>query len=193
MSQRYRPKEPMAGTTRCAVRIDSSEAVTGEASAAEAEAKRTKAARKRNAERMDILSIVTKVQAFKQTGAEWAQRFKVTRRTITNWLRYPQVQEVIQECKGGTDVTVDRDFVEKLSADERRELSKLLDQQERIENEPGGQYSFEELKNFMVAKAFRADENELGKVLSFLEGMTEVFRTLMEEGPHGEQPFVSAS
>ena len=82
----------------------------------------------------------------KLTGAEWAQRFKVTRRTITNWLRYPQIQAIIQEYKRGSDIAIDRNFVEKLTIDERQELFQLLDQQERIENEPGGQYSFEDLR-----------------------------------------------
>ena len=127
------------------------------------------------------------------TGAEWAQRFKVTRRTITNWLRYPQVQAVIQACKRGNDVAIDRDFVEKLSADERHELSELLEQQERIENEPGGEFTFEELKDIIIAKAFRTDEREVVKVLDFLEGMTEVFRALLKARPHAEQPFASTS
>ena len=70
-------------------------------------------------------------------------------------------------------VVIDREFVEKLSIEERLGLFKLLEQQEQIESEPGGQYNLEDLKDIMVEKAFRADESEVGKVLEFFEGMTE--------------------
>ena len=114
----------------------------------------------------------------KLTGEEWAKRFQVTRRSITNWMRNPQVQEVIRQSKRSTDVTIDRDFVQELSLDERRELTELLDQQERIDSKPGGEYSLEELQDILVARAFAAEEQEVGKILGFLESVVDTLKAV---------------
>ena len=109
---------------------------------------------------------------------ESAQRHARGERASNELGRRPQVREAIRQSRSGADITIDHDFVEELSLEECRELAGLHDQQERIDSGPGGDYSLEELQDILVARAFTAEEQEVGKILDFLESVVDTLKAV---------------
>ena len=117
----------------------------------------------------------------KLTGAEWAKRFKVTRRTIVNWLANPEMREAIDQLKEEVDVVIDREFVERLSAEERQDLEELLKQQQRIAAQPGSELTMMELKSLIIEKAFRSTLREIQDLVFFFDDMSEIFKGIEKD------------
>ncbi len=117
----------------------------------------------------------------KLTGAEWAKRFKVTRRTIVNWLANPEICEAIDRLKEEVDVVVDREFVERLSPEERQDLQDLLQQQQRIGARPGSELTLKDLKELMIARAFRSSLREILDLIFYFEDMAEIFKGIEKD------------
>ena len=117
----------------------------------------------------------------KLTGTEWAKRFKVTRRTIVNWLANPEIREAIDRLKEEVDVVVDWEFVERLSPEERQDLVDLLKQQQRIDAQPGSELTMKELKDLIVEKAFRSSLREVQDLVFFFDDMSDIFRGIQKD------------
>ena len=118
----------------------------------------------------------------KLTQVEWAKRFKVTKRTIVNWLANEDIKALIEVIRGQIDfAVVDREFVERLTTEERADLLVLLEQQKRIDDEPGSELDLKELKDIMVRKAFRSNPKEIKSLIDFLNDMVTVFEGIEKD------------
>lgn len=122
----------------------------------------------------------------KLTQVEWAKRFKVTKRTIVNWLANEDIKALIEVIRGQIDfAVVDREFVERLTTEERADLLVLLEQQKRIDDEPGSELDLKELKDIMVRKAFRSNPKEIKSLIDFLNDMVTVFEGIEKDRSKG--------
>ena len=118
----------------------------------------------------------------KLTQVEWAKRFKVTKRTIVNWLADEDVKALIEVIREQIDfAVVDHEFVERLTSEEREDLLVLLEQQKRIDDEPGSELDMKELKDIMVRKAFRSNPKEIKGLINFLNDMVVVFKGIEKD------------
>ena len=117
----------------------------------------------------------------KLTQAEWAKRFRVTRRTIVNWLANPEIRENIENIRKEVVVVIGREFVEQLSPEEKTELLDLLNQQQRIDDEPGSGLGFKELKEIMIRKAFCSNIREVQNLIAFFEDLANVFKGIQND------------
>ena len=118
----------------------------------------------------------------KLTQVEWAKRFKVTKRTIVNWLADEDVKALIEVIREQIDfAVVDHEFVERLTPDEREDLLVLLEQQKRIDDEPGSELDMKELKDIIVRKAFRSNPKEIKSLIDFLNDMVTVFEGIEKD------------
>lgn len=113
----------------------------------------------------------------KLTQVEWAKRFKVTKRTIVNWLANEDIKALIEVIRGQIDfAVVDREFVERLTTEERADLLVLLEQQKRIDDEPGSELGIEEMKDIIIRKAFRSHPKEVQNLVDFFNDMVAIFQ-----------------
>ena len=127
----------------------------------------------------------------KLTQVEWAKRFKVTKRTIVNWLANEDIKALIEVIRGQIDfAVVDREFVERLTSEEREDLLVLLEQQKRIDDEPGSELDMKELKDIIVRKAFRSNPKEIKSLIDFLNDMVTVFEGIEKDGVKGIASYV---
>jgi DNA-binding MarR family transcriptional regulator len=114
------------------------------------------------------------------TQSEWALRFRVSRRTICNWLADVEVKGLIARIRKSPNAVVSREFVESLTAEERATLAGLLEQQERIEADPWSGLTLDELRGRIVRKAFGCDTEELSMMTQYFTDLAGVFTAIEE-------------
>ena len=91
------------------------------------------------------------------------------------------MREAIDQLKEEVDVVIDREFVERLSAEERQDLEELLKQQQRIAAQPGSELTMMELKSLIIEKAFRSTLREIQDLVFFFDDMSEIFKGIEKD------------